>query len=79
MQDRSIIKVCQVGHILAFFILGGVYLRNLILLEVLVLMEKRITYTIRKILRSDMKFGYLGGHLHISTCSNNVVSGYEGR
>jgi hypothetical protein len=40
MQHRSIIKVCQVGHILAFFILGGVDLGYLLLLEVLLLMGK---------------------------------------
>lgn len=55
MQDRSIIKVCQVGHILAFFILWGVDLIHLFLLEVLILMGKRTTYTIRKILRIEMK------------------------
>lgn len=41
MQDRSIIKVCQVGHILAFFILGGVDLSHLFLLEVLILMGEK--------------------------------------
>jgi hypothetical protein len=45
MQDRSVIKICQVGHVLAFFILGGVYLRNLILLEVLVLMGEKEQHT----------------------------------
>ena len=43
MQYRSIIKICQVGHILAFFILGGVDLTHQILLEVLVLSFERET------------------------------------
>jgi hypothetical protein len=55
MQDRSIIKVCQVGHILAFFILGGVDLRHLFLLEVFILVGKRRIYTIRKFLRTEKK------------------------
>jgi len=79
MQDRSIIKVCQAGHILAFLILGGVDLRNLFFLEVFFLIgEKKRRHKIREILRSGMKFGYLGGHLHKSTWRNNVVEGYEG-
>jgi hypothetical protein len=68
MQDRSIIKVCQAGHILAFLILGGVDLRNLFFLEVFILIgQNKRKYKIREILRSGMKFGYLGGHLHKST------------
>jgi len=42
MQDRSIIKVCQAGHILAFLILGGVDLRNLFFLEVFILASWQI-------------------------------------
>ena len=80
MQDRSIIKVCQAGHILAFLILGGVHLRNLFFLEVFILIgENKRRYKIREILRRATKFGYLGGHLHKSTWRNNVVEGYEGR
>jgi hypothetical protein len=55
MQDRSIIKVCQDGHILAFLILGGVDLRNLFFLEVFFLIgENKRRHKIREILRSGI-------------------------
>jgi hypothetical protein len=67
MQDRSVIEVCQTGHILAFLILGGVDLRNLIFLEVFILIgENKRRYKIREILRTGRSFGDLGGHLHKS-------------
>jgi hypothetical protein len=58
MQNRSIIKVCQVGHILAFLILGGVDLTNLFFLVAFFLIgENKGRYKIREILRNGIKFG----------------------
>ena len=41
MQYGSVVEVCQVGHILAFFVLGGVHLSYLFLLEILLLYAKK--------------------------------------
>ena len=35
MENRSIVKISQVGHIFAFFVFGGVDLSNKVFLEVL--------------------------------------------
>lgn len=35
MENRGIVKVCQVGHIFAFFVFGWIDLSNEIFLEIL--------------------------------------------
>jgi len=35
VEDRSIVEVSQIGHVLAFLILGRIHLLQLVLLEVL--------------------------------------------
>lgn len=39
IQDGRVIQVCQVGHVLAFLVLGRVHLPYQVLLEVLGLLE----------------------------------------
>jgi hypothetical protein len=41
MQYGSVVEVCQIGHILSFLVFGRVDLGHLVLLEVLLLFEKK--------------------------------------
>jgi len=41
MEDRGIVKVCQVGHIFAFFVFGWIDLADEVFLEILGLLVKR--------------------------------------
>ena len=44
MEDRGIVKISQVGHILAFFVFGWIHLTDKVFLEVLGLIFHRMIF-----------------------------------